>query len=310
MQKLQASEFTLNALKKMKRSRKIAVVFSTFGEREAELVADKISLFSDELSPVIDSIVLSHRRTGSGEDRTERAAFAAYPAVDIFVCNNFTVPDMRDESGKGADMPRGLYYLAARKGYADNDVIVYLDSDVVPEHFGIHFFLGLAGAVLSGAEFAKASFWRKMGRVRKYVAQPLFSVVRHELLDGLADFHYPLSGEVAGTVSFFCGVSFWQMYGVETGILIDALMQKRNIADVNMGRYDHEHSGEFAIQKMSFGIIRTYLKKLEEYGLLEFRKGAALSDLFHASIIDEDGGREEVNAELAEVMYQPLHALL
>ena len=124
---------------------------------------------------------------------------------------------MGDESGKGADMRRTLYYINKECSAKHDDIIIYLDSDVKEKYFNIYFIYNLLGAVLDGNDFAKSGFWRKMGRVKKYLAQPLFSSIYHPKLTNITNFSYPLSGEVAGTVNFFNSVNFWQIYGIETG---------------------------------------------------------------------------------------------
>ena len=187
---------------------------------------------------------------------------------------------------------------------------MFLDSDVVPEYFGEHFVLGLAGAVLEGADFSKASFWREMGRVKKYVAQPLFSLIDHPELKKLTDFSYPLSGEVAGTLKFFNSVNFWQIYGVETGINIDACFGDYNVTDVNLGLYDHEHHPDVNIQKMSFGIMRTFFLKLVEYGIIELKGNAKIGDIFRASFIGELGKRQTMEFDLTEKRYDPIIDIL
>ncbi len=187
---------------------------------------------------------------------------------------------------------------------------MFLDADVLPEYFGVHFITGLAGAVLKGADYAKGSFWRAMGRVKKYVAQPLFSAISHPSLSGLSEFSYPLSGECAGTLKFFNSVSFWQMYGVETGILIDAVSGDFTLADVNLGLYDHEHHNDINIQKMSFGIIRTFLRSLIDHGIITLNKDASLSDVFSAEYINSDGERIKLNENLNEIKYRPLAEIL
>ncbi len=309
----EACEFSETKISNLKNGKKIFAVFSTFGERESDLIFDKISLLKKKLGHVIDRIILSHRRTGNDEEATERNALKADPDADIFICNFYSVSDMEDEKGKGSDMRRALYYI--NKKYSDksdpeNIIILFLDSDVSPDHFGEHFISGLAGAVLEGNDFAKAGFWREMGRVKKFVAQPLFSVIDHEKLNKLSDFAYPLSGEVAGTLNFFNRVSFWQMYGVETGINIDACFGNYKIADVNLGLYDHEHHEDRNIQKISFGVIRTYFLKLIEYGIIELKDNASVSDLFKGSEISRDGSRKEFEFDLKEKKYQPLINIL
>ena len=310
---LDAKKITKEKFIELKGDRKVYVVFSTFGEREAELIYDKITLLRTEIGETIDKIFLSHRRAGEAEELTEKKAVAAYPDTDILICNNYQVPDMEKEKGKGADMRRTLYHINTLSGNGteeDDVIIVYLDADVVPEHFGPHFVLGLAGAVMQGHDFAKASFWRAMGRVKKFVAQPLFSIIDHPSLEGLSELAYPLSGEVAGTLKFFNSVNFWQIYGVETGINIDSCIGPYSIADVNLGLYDHEHHGDAGIQKMAFGIMRTYLTQLRDYGIIELKDNAKISNVFKANYIDENAERQRMEFDLTELKYRPMAEIL
>ena len=310
---LDAKEFTAERVRLLKYRSRVIVVFSTFGEREAELVGRKIALLDGEMGGIIDGFVLSHRRQGVGPEITEARAREAHPDTQVVICNDYAVPDMGGEPGKGADMRRCLYYIntVMRKGMREDDVIVvFLDADVLPEYFGAHFALGLAGAVLEGFDFAKAGFWRAMGRVKKYVAQPLFSAIEHPGLAALSRLSYPLAGEVAGSLRFFNAVSFWQRYGVETGIDIDVAAGPYRTADVNLGRYDHEHQNELGIQKMAFGIIRTYLMQLRDYGILELRDGARIADTFRETSINEQCERVTMEFELTEKKYAPLRSVL
>jgi hypothetical protein len=309
----ESSHFQKDDMIRAKGTRKVFVVFSTLGEREAELIYEKIRLLRSELGDFIDGILVSHRRTAGAEELTERRAREAWAGTEVLVCNSCRVPDMGDEMGKGADMRRALYHInsAWKKGAPLSDiVVVFLDADVTPKYFGAHFVLALSGAVLAGQDFARASFWRKMGRIKKFVAQPLFSAIDHPGLRPLADFHYPLSGEVAGTLEFFNGMRFWQRYGVETGIDIDTCMGPYRVADVNLGLYDHEHHGELDIQKMAFGIIRTYLIQMLDHGIIQLADGAEISDTFRVSFIDEEGRRQKCEFELDEKKYAPLRDIL
>lgn len=304
-------DFTHDEIIELKGNKKIYVVFSTFGEREADLVADKITLLKTLTAGVIDGFILNHRRTGNGQDRTERIVIERAPETEIVISNDFAVPGMGSEKGKGADMRRTLYHInMTHEGNASDAIVIFLDADVVPEHFGTHFVTGLAGAVLRGADFAKAGFWREMGRVKKFVAQPLFSVIQHPILDRLAEFSYPLAGECAGTLEFFNSVSFMQIYGVETSILIDGLLDGHAMADVNLGLYDHEHHTDINIQKMCFGIIRTYMLALMERGIVELKSGAGLSHIFRAEYIDRSEERVVINENLSEIRYRPLKEIL
>jgi glucosyl-3-phosphoglycerate synthase len=307
------SEFRKDDLRKLKGNRKIIVVFSTFGEREARLIYDKISLLRSELGDYIDGILISHHRSGNLEEETERKAREAWEGSEILICNNCRVPDMGDEMGKGADMRRAVYHIngTCAKGHDPREVVlVFLDADVVPKYFGSHFVLALSGALIRGHDFARASFWRELGRIKKFVAQPLMSVIDHPDLKRITDFHYPLSGEAAGTLAFFNSIHFWQRYGVETGINVDTCMGEYRVADVNLGLYDHEHHRDLDIQKMAFGIIRTYLTQLRDYGIIELGKNAFISDTFRVSFIDEEGERRHFEFDLTERKYAPLKEIL
>ncbi|MDY6933526.1 MAG: hypothetical protein SVZ03_04790 [Spirochaetota bacterium] len=310
---LNSSEFNIDRLLNLKGNRRIFAVFSTFGEREAQLVYDKISLLYSEANNFIDKIFLSHRRVTSDKiEQTEINAKRAHPDVEVLICNSMSVPDMGDERGKGADMRRLLYYVNRiyRGSTAENEIIiVFLDADVESRYFGTHFVLGLAGAIIEGFDFAKASFWRAMGRVKKYVAQPLFSLIEHPKLKMLTKFAYPLSGEVAGTLDFFNSVDFWQMYGIETGMIIDACFKDYRVADVNLGLYDHEHQSEIDIQKMSFGIMRTFLMQLLKHDIIGLKDGAKIGNIFELSYINENAKRSSNVFELNELRYTPLKIL-
>jgi hypothetical protein len=307
------ADFRPEDILKIKNDKKIYAVFSTFGEREADLVIDKISVLKKLPEGLIDKIIINHRRAGDNFDRTESGISSEYKDVDIMVSNAAAVPDMKNEKGKGGDMRRTIYRINREylnDGSPEDTIVVFLDADVLPEYFGNHFAAGLAGAVLKGADYAKGGFWREMGRVKKYVAQPLFSSISHPSLKLLSEFSYPLSGECAGTLKFFNLVSFWQMYGVETGILIDAVSGNYTLADVNLGLYDHEHHNDINIQKMSFGIIRTYFRSLIDYGIITLNNGASLSDVFAAEYINSDGERVKLEENLAEIKYRPLAEIL
>ncbi len=310
---LEASHYSADKLVKLKARRKIYVVFSTYGDREAELIYEKITTLRSTTDGLIDEIFLSHRRVGEDEEITEIRARDADPGVKILLNNTTHLPDMDDEKGKGSDMRRALYLINREHthGVSGHDIIiVFLDADVLPDYFGDHFVTGLAGAVLDGYDFAKASFWRAMGRVKKYVAQPLFSLIDHPKIGKLTDFAYPLSGEVAGTLDFFNSVNFWQIYGIETGINIDSCFGGYRIADVNLGLYDHQHQSDINIQKMSFGIIRTFFIQLIDNGILRLENGAKIGDIFRATYIDDSGRRQFIEADLSERKYQPLKNIL
>lgn len=306
------TDFSAKEILSLKRQKKIYVIFTTLGDKEAEYIAEKINLFKSENNFIIDKIFLAHRRMGSEPDQTEFVIKNYSDVVELVICNNLHVPDMGTESGRGADLRRALYHINTKyvkDNNPDDFVIIYMAEDIISEFFDSDCILALAGAILSGSDFAKASFWRSMGRVKKYVAQPLLSLFNHPDLAHLTEIAYPVSNEVAGTLKFFNSVQLWQNYGLETGILLDAILSKCSVADVNLGFFEHEHRSETTIQKMSFGIMRTFMIKMKEYGFLKLENNLELSDRLEASYIDENGDRKKFSHMLAEIEYQPLNKI-
>ncbi len=305
-----SSDFTIDSLINAKKIR-CFVIFSAFGEREADLLCSKISLIKNECNALVDKIIVSHRRIGNNEDKTEIKLKDEFDDVCLLNCNSYSVPDMRDEAGKGADMRRALYFCYKVLKANSHDCIVFLDADVDTELFRSEYFYALAGPIINAeAQFCKASFFRKSGRVKKFTAQPLFSVINHPMLNGLSQFAYPLSGEVAGSFEFFASAGFAQRYGVETALLIDAVMQKIKMADVNLGNYDHIHGSDEDICRMSFGVIRTYLRKLEDYGVISLNENSAISNDFKRTYIDENLEMRSESDSLNEIIYEPLQKII
>ena len=308
-----AADFNRKDLLRAKGGRKVFVVFSTFGEREAGLIHDKIAVLRKELSDYIDGILVSHRRVGEAEEQTERRAREAWDGVEVLVCNDFAVPDMGDGAGQG-------------RGHAARPVPhqrLLEEGGVRPQRGRRVSRRGRRAPLLRRAfrpgperggarrqRFRARELLARPGPRKKFVAQPLFSVIDHPALKRMTDYHYPLSGEVAGTLAFFNAVHFWQRYGVETGINVDTCMNGHRVADVNLGLYDHEHHADIDIQKMAFGIIRTYLMQLRDYGIITLADGASISDTFKECFIDEEGRRQRLEFELSEKKYEPLRNIL
>lgn len=312
-----SSFFNTEKLKSIKQNNLIYVVFSTLGERETDLLKEKLLMLKPYLGNLIDKIFISHRRedniSSTENDSTLRIALEAIPEINIVDCASTELPDMNSESGKGADMRRTLYKIALEneKLHPDSDpVIVFLDSDTDINFFSLDYPISLACAVVAGKDFAKAGFWRKMGRAKKFTAQPLFSSIDHPSLRNLGRFTYPLSGECAARLSFFISIPFVQKYGIETSMLMDVCAGNYDVADVNLGIYDHQHRDDIGVQKISFGIIRTFLSKCEQLGLIELKNGAVISNFLRASYIDNEGNLSGINNDLSEKEYPPLRSIL
>ena len=100
------------------------------------------------------------------------------------------------------------------------------------------------------------------GRVTELVTRPLFSL----FMPNLTQFVQPLSGEYAGYRDIFEAIPFHIGYGVETGMLID-IHEKWGLdvmAQVDLDRRVHKNQDTKALGRMSFVIIKTFLKRVQK----------------------------------------------
>lgn len=151
--------------------------------------------------------------------------------------------------GKGASMRDGMLL-------ATNEIIVYLDADIVTYPTCIIDLL-TEPIIQDKADFVKSFFDRQAGRVTELVAKPLLSLLFPEL----SVFSQPLSGMIAGKKSFFEKVTFENDYGVDIGLLIDMFQQKARIVEVNIGYIENRMQSWEQLGKMSKEVSRAILKR-------------------------------------------------
>jgi len=160
-------------------------------------------------SPVVDEVVVVD---DVSEDSTVALARAAGASVITSI-----------KRGKGMSMYEGLLV-------AQNDAVVYLDGDIanyVPDVVG-----RMTAPLLDGsADFVKSTFGRDAGRVTQLLAKPLLSLLYPQALH----FTQPLSGIVAGRRDFLMKLSFENDYGVDVGLLLDALRLGGRVVEVDIG---------------------------------------------------------------------------
>ncbi len=153
--------------------------------------------------------------------------------------------------GKGVSMREGL--LAA-----SFDVIVYLDADILTYPKNVVDLL--TKDILAGeADFVKATFDRQGGRVTQLVAKPLLSIFFPEL----EHFAQPLSGMIAARKSFLEQVTFENDYGVDIGLLIDAVRANQRVKEVNIGFVRNDMQSLESLGKMSRQVSSAILRKAE-----------------------------------------------
>ena len=130
--------------------------------------------------------------------------------------------------GKGASMLDGAQA-------AQCEFIAYLDGDLAGLRPRI--VSSLAAPLVAGeADFVKARFGRGGGRVTELTAKPMLKVFFPEL----AHLGQPLGGVIAARRSLLLQLPFEDGYGVDVGLLVDAHRAGARVAEVDIGRLEHD----------------------------------------------------------------------
>lgn len=216
----------------------------TVGEIVAEIrreLVEKTSLV-DELV-VIDS---------GSRDRTAEVARKAGARV---VHRDEILPRIPAVPGKGEVMWRSLLVTGG-------DIVAFVDADL--KEFSADFVTGIVGPLLTepDVDLVKAMYDRPLGeragqggRVTELMARPLLNMHWPQL----AGFVQPLGGEYAARRSLLERLPFPVGYGVELGLLVDALhtVGLDALAQVDVGVRKHRHQDGQALGRMAAAIYRT-----------------------------------------------------
>ncbi|MFJ2771789.1 glucosyl-3-phosphoglycerate synthase [Streptomyces sp. NPDC087300] len=185
-------------------------------------------------------------------DRTARVARDAGARV---VHRDEILPSVPAVPGKGEVLWRSL--LATR-----GDVVAFVDADL--REFSADFVSGIVGPLLTDPDvhFVKAMYDRPLGdaagqggRVTELMARPILNLHWPQL----AGFVQPLGGEYAARRSLLERLPFPVGYGVELGLLVDALhtVGLDALAQVDVGVRKHRHQDGQALGRMAAAIYRT-----------------------------------------------------
>ncbi|MCP3768649.1 MULTISPECIES: glucosyl-3-phosphoglycerate synthase [unclassified Streptomyces] len=199
--------------------------------------------------PLVDEIVV----VDSGStDRTSPAAASAGATV---VHRDTILPRIPAVPGKGEVLWRSL--LVTR-----GDIVCFVDADL--REFSADFVSGIVGPLLTepDVQLVKAMYDRPLGsaagqggRVTELMARPLLNLHWPRL----AGFVQPLGGEYAARRSLLERLPFPVGYGVELGMLVDALhlVGLDALAQVDVGVRRHRHQDGQALGRMAAAIYRT-----------------------------------------------------
>lgn len=295
-----AAQWPVSRLLAAKGTSTVAVVLPALDEeRTVGAVVGSIRRHLVERAPLVDELVVVDSGSRDGTRRVAAQAGARVLGTGEVLAHLPPVP------GKGEALWRGL---AATTG----DVVVFVDSDLAD--FTPAFVTGLLGPLLTdpGVSLVKATYDRALrsgetvlpaggGRVTELVARPLLNLFWPQL----AGVVQPLSGEYAARRALLEAVPFPSGYGVEIGVLVDALrlVGLDGIAQVDLHRRKHRNASDAALGRMAAEILQVALDRLQREGRLQLR--TALDPVLVQ--FQRDGtGYTAVSTDLAPVERPPL----
>ncbi|MET9098575.1 glucosyl-3-phosphoglycerate synthase [Streptomyces antibioticus] len=228
----------------------VSVVLPALNEEET--VGDIVAIIRHDLMqqvPLVDEIVV----VDSGStDRTAQVAAAAGARV---VHRDSILPSVPAVPGKGEVLWRSLLVTSG-------DIVCFIDADL--REFSSDFVSGIVGPLLTdpGVDLVKGMYDRPLagaagqgGRVTELMARPLLNMHWPQL----AGFVQPLGGEYAARRGLLEQLPFPVGYGVELGMLVDALhlVGLDALAQVDVGVRKHRHQDGQALGRMAAAIYRT-----------------------------------------------------
>jgi phosphoserine phosphatase len=168
--------------------------------------------------------------------------------------------------GKGTSMRDGLLV-------AQQEWVVYLDGDLS----------GLRASVVSDlarplardrADFVKARFGRTGGRVTELTAKPMLKVFFPEV----AHLAQPLGGLIAARKSLLLQLEFEDGYGVDIGLLLDALRAGGRVAEVDIGELAHESQPLHDLAVMANEVSRVIYARSRAAGRFHVEQLSAMAE--------------------------------
>ncbi|MEU1511880.1 glucosyl-3-phosphoglycerate synthase [Streptomyces sp. NPDC005811] len=274
---------------------RVSVVLPALNEEET--VGDIVAVIRHDLMqqvPLVDELVV----VDSGS--TDRTAAVAAAAGARVVHRDTILPRIPAVPGKGEVLWRSLLVTGG-------DIVCFIDADL--REFSSDFVSGIVGPLLTdpAVDLVKGMYDRPLGgaagqggRVTELMARPLLNMHWPQL----AGFVQPLGGEYAARRSLLEQLPFPVGYGVELGMLIDALhlVGLDALAQVDVGVRRHRHQDGQALGRMAAAIYRTAQLRLARGHLVrpaltQFERGA---DGFEPRTYSVDTEERPPMAEIAE----------
>jgi glucosyl-3-phosphoglycerate synthase len=170
-------------------------------------------------------------------------------AVERFLDDSrFKYIKLAKNRGKGKALKTGVQN-------AQNEVILFLDADL--GNITSEKIFKIVKPVLSDkVDMARGSFTMKRGRVTEFAVKPMM-----EILFPSVYFDQPISGQICAKKSFLSQVEFIGRYGVDIGILFDAIESGQRIIEVNIGHLEHKSNSAEIKKEMSRQVLETMISR-------------------------------------------------
>lgn len=251
---------------KERKGLKISLCIPTLNEEKT--IGKEIVIFRSELVeryPLVDEIAVID--SGSTDQTRE---IAASFGSDVYLASEI-LPEVGDKRGKGENLWKAIYQL-------EGDIICYVDADIKNIH--PRFCTGLIAPLIyqDSIHYVKAFYDRPLafsqgirpsggGRVTEILVRPLFSLFFPELTALIQ----PLSGEYAVRRHVLEAIPFPIGYGVETSHILDVYRHYGLDAfgQTDLDQRVHRNQTTLALGKMSFGILQSFLNRIEQFGIVD-----------------------------------------
>ncbi len=235
---------------------------------EEKTIGKEVVILRSELMeryPLVDEIAVID--SGSTDDTL---AVAASFGADVYLASEI-LPGEGNKRGKGENLWKAIHQLRG-------DIICYVDADIKNIH--PRFAYGLVAPLIYNdpIQYVKAFYDRPLafshgirpsggGRVTEILVRPLFSLFFPELTALIQ----PLSGEYAVRREVLEKIPFPIGYGVETSHILDVYHEYGLDAfgQTDLDQRVHRNQTTLALGKMSFGILQTFLRRMESFGMFD-----------------------------------------
>lgn len=150
--------------------------------------------------------------------------------------------------GKGAALQSGL-------NRAKTEIVLFLDADL--ENITSAKIKKIVFPVLKDeVDVARGSFKLARGRVTEIAVKPMMKILFPDLY-----FDQPISGQVCAKREFLKKIDFEDKWGVDIGILMDAINDGQRIIEVNIGKLEHKARNLDEKVEMAGQVLETMIKK-------------------------------------------------